>query len=153
MRLREQILVIAAVAAATIALAANVYGFSRVQEMRADLSQTPMSFAPVPMPLAEDPILPEETVDGDGTSTEAHDPRLRSVDHLRETEAPGNHGANVSALATRLRYVEGLDGPPGALVRTIARANPQANDPPPWAHAEGRDHGKPAESPGRSRDR
>ena len=157
MRLRQQFLIVAAVVVATTAVAVNVFAYAQVQERRAALHETTMTFAPVPIPTTQqaDPLPDRPLLESDSGDLD-HDLRLGSVDHLGAPQAVGNHGAVVSAVATRLRFVEGLDGPPGALIRTIARTNPhsesKSNGPPSHAQADDRGHGKPAEPPGRSRD-
>ncbi|MEN8233509.1 MAG: hypothetical protein ABFR89_01120 [Actinomycetota bacterium] len=143
MRLRRELVVLTAVVFATIAVAANVFAVTRAHEEQARLSTTTMVFAPIPGYETTDLPAAERPNDDDGDR----------ADGAPRGKAPANHGQAVRAFLLELHSMEALDGPPGALIRTIAKPDGRAaDDPPRSARAQENLDAKEKDPPGRSRD-
>ena len=153
MRMRDQLVVVIAVAVATIAVAGNVFAQTRAADQRAQMEQEGLAAAwsyPVmdtttsTNPVDETVTRSSETSDGDGgdrtslteTSTPSDDAATPCSDEgpctIEEVLDHDfrNHGQMVSAYVHALGFEEGLDGPRGSYVRQIAKPDIDADGPP-----------------------
>ncbi len=138
MKMRHQLIIIGAVMFATIAVAASV--FAGVRTVAARQHQRAFTEIPIATTAGTDPAIATPMPD----STEREAIREPARDHRRNEPGPPsareNHGRVVSAFAAHIGFREGTDGPPGALVRTIARPNVQDDGPPRSDRAEENRH-------------
>jgi len=146
MRMRQQLIIAVAVVFATVAVGVNVFAATRAADLHAQQLDRVIPVAsvldhgvfemPSPAPSAEDsphpaaPITPSDPCN--------HSDVCR--DHSDDVPGPdlSNHGRTVSAFAAHIGYLDGVDGPPGALVREIARPDIDADGPPRSDRAEDR---------------
>ncbi len=153
MRMRDQLVVVIAVAVATIAVAANVFAQTRAADQRVQMGQEGLAAAwsyPVmdtttsTNPAEETDRPNRETSDGDDGDdtgqTETSTPTDQAAAPCSD-EAPctieevldhdfRNHGQMVSAYVHALGFEEGLDGPRGSYVRQIAKPDIDNDGPP-----------------------
>ena len=153
MRMRDQLVVIVAVAVATIAVAANVFAQTHAANQRVEMEREGLAAAwsyPVmdtttsTNPIEETDTPSRETSDGDDGDhkgqTETWTPSDDAVAPCSD-EAPctieevldhdfRNHGQMVSAYVRALGFEEGLDGPWGSSVRQIAKPDIDSDGPP-----------------------
>jgi hypothetical protein len=155
MRLHERILVTAAVVFATTAVAANVFAQTRANDERARLATTTMTFAPIP-DGSDAGLAPSSGRDADLDASLIAEP---TEDEAAGPGAPpwkeqSNHGLTVRAyILGELNFVEGVDGPPGAVIREIARPDVEEDGPPRSDQAEANLDAKvKKDPPGRSGD-
>ena len=158
MRMRDQLVVVIAVAVATIAVAANVFAQTRAADQRVQMGQEGLAAAwsyPVmdnttSTNPAEETDRPNRGTsdgdDGDDTGqTETSTPTDQAAAPCSD-EAPctieevldhdfRNHGQMVSAYVHALGFEEGLDGPRGSFVRQIAKPDKENDGPPRSAQA------------------
>ncbi len=111
MRATQQLIVAAAVVFATLAVGFNVYASTRGAEQRAqELARE--------IPVAS--VLDRGVFD-DSSADESSDDVVGDDAGDNPATRPMNHGFIVSSFARHIGYAEGIDGPPGLLVREIAR--------------------------------
>ena len=176
MRMRDQLVVVIAVAIATIAVAVNVFAQTRAADQRIAMEQEGLAAAwsyPVmdtttsTDPVDETDTRSGESSDGDGgdrtsrteTSTPSDDAEAPCADETSCTIEEvldhdfRNHGQMVSAYIRALGFEEGLDGPLGSYVRQIAKPDID-NDGPPRSDraAENQDKDKDT-PPGQDKDK
>ncbi len=129
MNMRQQLIVIGAVMFATIAVTASVFAGVRTVSAR---QQQPRAFTEIPITTAASTVTTTA-----GTVPHVAAPGLGSSEQ-GDTQRAGveNHGRVVAAFAAHIGFRDGVDGPPGALVRTIARPNVRDDGPPRSDRAE-----------------
>jgi len=139
MRMRNQLIVIAAVLFATIAVAVSVFAGVRAMDRQA---QNP----PTPIPISDTldtTSLPRPLDTGEPNRTAAGEPAARqpgapSEPSATEDVAADNHGRAVSTFTMQIGHLDRAGGQPGAIVRSYARPNVGSNGPPRAARAEER---------------
>ena len=158
MRMRDQLVVIIAVAVATVAVAANVFAQTQASDQRVAMEHagleaawsypvmeatvatttTSTSAAAVPTSSEED----DDHGDRPGAATSSDDSRAPcsdedpcTVQELLDRDFR-NHGQMVSSYVDSLGLVEGLDGPMGFYIRQIAKPNIDEDGPPRADRAE-----------------
>ncbi len=176
MRMRDQLIVVIAVAVATIAVAANVFAQTRAADQRVEMEQEGLAAAwsypdmnatTSTNPAEETDTRSGETPDGDDadhtdqteTSMPSDDAAAPCADEASCTIEEvldhdfRNHGQMVSAYIRALGFEEGLDGPRGSYVRQIAKPDID-NDGPPRSDraAENQDKDKDT-PPGQDKDK
>jgi hypothetical protein len=146
MRMRQQLIIVVAVVFATVAVGVNVYAATRSAERHAQQLEQVMPVASILDRGVSDTAPAADSSDDapPPAHSSAHDDPCAPSDtcHGNNGNAYGlavsNHGRAVSAFAAHIGFIEGEDGPPGALVRDAARSNAGANDPPRSDRAEER---------------
>ena len=160
MRMRQQLIIAVAVVFATVAVGVNVFAATRAADQHSRQLDRVMPVGsvldrgifdiPSPADGSDDQPPPDD-------SNAPDDPCARS-DACRSdaANAPGltfsNHGRAVSAYAIHLGFVEGEDGPPGALMRMEARTDVRADGPPRSDRAEERSNNSDSTPPGQAKD-
>jgi len=134
MKMRHQLIIIGAVMFATIAVAASV--FAGVRTIAARQHQRAFTEIPIATTAGTDPAIATPAPG----SPEREPARAHGRNEPGPQSARENHGRVVSAFAAHIGFREGTDGPPGALVRTIARPNVQDDGPPRSDRAEENRH-------------
>ena len=120
MRATQQLIVAAAVVFATLAVGFNVYASTRGAEQRAqELARE--------IPVAS--VLDRGVFD-DSSADQSPDDVVGDDAGDNPATRPKNHGFDVSSYARHIGYAEGIDGPPGLLVREIARPTGDREPPP-----------------------
>ncbi|MEN8113199.1 MAG: hypothetical protein ABFS21_02325 [Actinomycetota bacterium] len=156
MRFRSKLLLTIAAVFATVAVASNVFAVTRAHQERSRASETPLVFAPVPIPdpVETDPSSTSRSGFSEPSSVVPCGQRGACSDGPPDKELT-NHGREVRAFIHEMGYAEGIDGPLGAIIRTIARP-----DGPPRSDRaqENLDNkpdkpNRPKDPPGQSRDR
>ena len=139
MRMRDQLVVVIALAVAIIAVAGNVFAQTRAADQRAEIEREGINAAwsyPVMDATA--------SVSRDAEASAAEDEGTRSTDSSAEPCSDAepctiedvldhdfrNHGQMVSAYVHALGFEEGLDGPRGSFVRQIAKPDIENDGPP-----------------------
>jgi hypothetical protein len=147
MRMRQQLIIVAAVVFATVAVGVNVYASTRSADQR---SQQLAQVIPVASILDRGVFDVPPSSDSSDESTRpgysntpyepCGPPNLCSDPHAGDAANPAlsNHGFNVSSFAAHIGSDTDIDGPLGALVRVIARSNVERDDPPRSDRAEER---------------
>lgn len=163
-RMREQLVVVIAIAVATIAVAANVFAQTRAANQRIEMEREGVNAAwsyPVMDATASMRRVAEaegsavqSTGGGEDTGTrsgESAEPGA-STEPAASSAAPcsdvepctieevldhnfRNHGQMVRAYVHALGFEEGLDGPRGSFVRQIAKPDKENDDLPSSAQA------------------
>ncbi len=146
MRMRQQLIIVVAVVFATVAVGVNAFAAMRAADRHAQqleqvipvgsildrgVFDTPPSYeSPDDSPPSAhrtalgDPCAPSDVCrDNDGNADELD---------------VSNHGRDVSAFAAHFGFIVGEDGPPGALVREVARPDIDADGLPRSERAEER---------------
>ena len=150
MRMRDQLVVIIAVAVATIAVAGNVFAQTHAANLRVAMEheglEVAWSYPVMDASTSTVPASPDE--DGDdrsdrpAASTASADSPAActdedpcTVEDVLEREFR-NHGQMVSSHIYFLGFAEGWDGPRGSYVREIAKPNIEEDGPPRADRAE-----------------
>ena len=132
MRIVQQLIVVAAVAFATLAVGVNVYASTRGAEQRAQQLAADIPVASVldrgvlDGPPSDQPSRDSEDQD-DPCMHPDECPDLRTDDG--DKAHPENHGQIVSSYAKHIGW-DHTAGPPGLLVREIARPSDDGKQPP-----------------------
>jgi hypothetical protein len=159
MRMRQQLIVVMAVVFATVAVGMNVYASTRADERSQELAlEMPVASildrgvfdTPRPADPSDDSTPPSHSNAPDdsraladvcpGQTDDATDPDLK------------NHGGEVSGFAAHIGYRVCVDGPPGALVREVARPEIERDRPPRSDRAEERSNNDDKTPPGLTKD-
>jgi hypothetical protein len=161
MRMRQQLIIAVAVVFATVAVGVNVFAATRATDQRSQQFEQVMPVGSVldrgvfDMPSPADPSDDQPPPD----HSNAPDDPCPSSDACRgnAANAPGghtfsNHGRAVSAYAIHLGFVEGEDGPPGALMRMEPQTDVRADGPPRSDRAEERSNNRDNTPPGQTTD-
>jgi len=141
MRMRDQLIIIIAVAVATIAVAANVFAQTRAADQRVEMEQEGLNAA------WSYPVVEATRSTSTTPANDADAPTPRSADGENDARAScsdeepctieevldrdfRNHGQMVAAYVRALGFEEGLDGPRGSYVRQIAKPDIDNDGPP-----------------------
>ena len=119
MRMRQQLIIVVAVVFATVAVGVNVYAATRTVDQSAHRLA-------VDFPVAS--VLDRGVLDDPPIETTSPDSEDR--DDAVTTAHPENHGMIVSAYAKHIGW-DHIAGPPGLLVRDIARPDGKDDKQPP----------------------
>jgi hypothetical protein len=138
------LIIVVAVVFATVAVGVNVYAATGAADRHAQQLEQMMPVASIldhgvfdtPLPAGSphespSPARSNAPDDSCAPSDVCGNPSGNTPDPDRS-----NHGRTVSAFAAHIGYLDGVDGPPGALVRVIA--HPDADGPPRSDRAEER---------------
>ncbi len=163
MRMGQQLIIVAAVVFATVAVGMNVYASTRADQHSQQLDQQMPVASVLDRGVFDTPRLTDPS--GDSTppdqSGDPDDPCAASVaypDHTNDGDVRSlsNHGRELSSFVTGVGHSDCVDGPPGAVVRENARPDVGADGPPRSDRAEERSnttHPSPPPSEGRSKDK
>ena len=146
MRMRQQLIIVVAVVFATVAVGVNVYAATRSANRQAQRLEQVMPVAsildrgvvdtpPFDDSPDESPPSAHHTAPGDPC---ASSDVCRGNDGTADELDVSNHGRDVSAFAAHIGFIVGEDGPPGALVRKVARPDIDSDGPPRSQRAEER---------------
>ena len=146
MRMRQQLIIVVAVVFATVAVGVNVYAATRAADRQAQQLERVMPVASildrgvVDTPPSDDspdesPPSAHRTAPGDPC---APSDMCSDNDGNADELDVSNHGRDVSDFAAHIGFIVGEDGPPGALVREVARPDIDADGPPRSEPAEER---------------
>ncbi len=160
MRMRQQLIVVVAVVFATVAVGMNVYASTRADQRSQELArEMPVASVlsrgvfdtPRPADPSDDSTPPNHSNAPDDPCAQSDPCRGHSID-APDPDFP-NHGREVS-FAVHLGYLDGVDGPLGALVRVrdVARPDIGADGPPRSDRAEERSSNDDKTPPGLTKD-
>jgi len=128
MRMWQQLMVVAAVVFATVAVGVNVFASTRGAEQRAQHLAVEVPVASVldrgvfDDPPVDDPARDTEEVDDQCVASDGcHNPQPDATDGDADAH-PQNHGQLVSGFAKHIGY-DDVAGPPGFVIRETARLN------------------------------
>jgi hypothetical protein len=145
MRMRDQLIIVAAMVFATLSLVVAGYASTRAAIERGNeaafsvpLRSLPLAAAEISKPL-ESPPTSDRPVQPESPSTVCYGAGDCAAEP-RGADDYKNHGqyvsANVSETIVFLRELENFDGPPGAFIREFARPNVATDRPPRADQAE-----------------
>jgi hypothetical protein len=145
MRMRNQWIVVIAVAFATLAVAGNVFAFTRAAVSQAESRRTAET-APWARPGVETTATteaPHKTANDEAVMADSADD-LRDdcsnedqcADDAKRSDAFSNHGRLVSAGFLRASGYDEIAGPLGHAIREIARPDIESDGPPRSDRAE-----------------
>ena len=136
MRMWQQVMVVAAVVFATVAVGVNVYASTRGAEQRVQRLAAEIPVASVlDQGVFDVPPVDRPSRDSDGRDDPCaypdECPDARAPDDNGDTRThPDNHGQVVSTYARHIGW-DHIAGPPGLLVRDIARSDQGKEDKQP----------------------